>query len=169
MPTAHCQCPSPSQYLLIWQNKKLQGVRQLQAFIGDSDVSCQVYLYQQQLRHLLPFLRDAVGLDNMLVPAHWPEAEGPMSVQVMLWPEEMPDVTLLVLSAGDDLVPSGMVQAHLQSIKSDCQVPFCLSCHSLHDFLMIDNWNAEKLLQETAWFPALGRSLVDRMLCFASS
>ena len=42
--------------------------------------------------------------------------------QVMLWPVEMADVTLLVLSAGDDRVPSALVQAHLQSLKSNCQV-----------------------------------------------
>lgn len=47
------------------------------------------------------------------------------ALQVMLWPEEMADVTLLVLSAGDDLVPSELVQAHLESLKSNCQVP-CL-------------------------------------------
>ena len=40
----------------------------------------------------------------------------------MLWPEDMADVTLLVLSAGDDLVPSALVQAHLQSLKTNCQV-----------------------------------------------
>ncbi|KAK9809735.1 hypothetical protein WJX73_001115 [Symbiochloris irregularis] len=42
--------------------------------------------------------------------------------KVMLWPEEMAAQTLLVLSAGDDLVPSALVQAHLQSLKTSCQV-----------------------------------------------
>ena len=40
----------------------------------------------------------------------------------MLWPEEMADATLLVLSAADDLVPSALVQAHLKNTNSTCQV-----------------------------------------------
>ena len=46
-------------------------------------------------------------------------------MQVMLWPEDMADATLLVLSAGDDLVPSALVQAHLKSLKTSCQVRPC--------------------------------------------
>ncbi|KAK9803224.1 hypothetical protein WJX73_006378 [Symbiochloris irregularis] len=42
--------------------------------------------------------------------------------KVMLWPEEMPDVCLLVLSAADDLVPSPLVQKHLLNVGSTCQV-----------------------------------------------
>ena len=54
----------------------------------------------------------------------------PANVQVMLWPEEMADATLLVLSGQDDLVPSEMVQRHLRQTKSPCKVrhqPACLS------------------------------------------
>ena len=55
----------------------------------------------------------------------------PMSpAQVMLWPEEMADATLLVLSGQDDLVPSEMVQHHLRHTKSPCKVllPLLLCC-----------------------------------------
>ena len=44
-----------------------------------------------------------------------------LGMQVMLWPEEMADVTLLVLSAADDLVPSELVQKHLKNVNSPCQ------------------------------------------------
>lgn len=46
----------------------------------------------------------------------------PCVLQVMLWPEEMADVTLLVLSGQDNLVPSKQVQAQLKAMNSSCQV-----------------------------------------------
>ena len=51
-----------------------------------------------------------------------PDANLCGALQVMLWPEEMADATLLVLSARDDLVPSEMVQAHLSHTNSPCKV-----------------------------------------------
>ena len=46
----------------------------------------------------------------------------PSGMQVMLWPEEMADTTLLVLSANDDLVPTTLVQKHLANTNSPCKV-----------------------------------------------
>ena len=40
----------------------------------------------------------------------------------MLWPEEMPDCTLLVLSAFDDLVPAHLCERQLKQMNSPCQV-----------------------------------------------
>ena len=39
-----------------------------------------------------------------------------------LWPEDLPDATMLVLAANDDLVPSALVRAMLTKMNHPCEV-----------------------------------------------
>lgn len=41
---------------------------------------------------------------------------------LMLWPEDMPQKSVISVSAHDDLVPAKLVARHLQSVKSPAKV-----------------------------------------------
>ena len=82
--------------------------------------------------------RDLVIAHTFCRRFHWAE--------LMLWPEELPERSLVILSGKDDLVPSEMVAAQLRESKHPAQVMYYEKLG--HGGLLLSQKSADKALLE---------------------